>query len=195
MPRQKEFDQAEALARAMDTFWRQGYEAASIADLEGQMRIGRGSMYLAFGDKHSLFVAALDAYCDKVVEGLSKAIHGAASTKEGLAVFLAMRLEEVSLQPESKGCFLSNAIAELAPRDERVTEIATRTLSRLEETIYTSLLRDRKAGRLPKGKRPRALARYLVSSIQGLTVMSRVGMGVATLRDIVGVLLDTLAVD
>ena len=52
----------EALMKAMNLFWRQGYAATSIADLVACMGIGRGSLYNEFGDKHGLFVRALRLY-------------------------------------------------------------------------------------------------------------------------------------
>ena len=57
--RPKEFDQDEALGKAMDVFWTKGYEATSVQDLLDHMGINRGSMYDTFGDKHALFVEAV----------------------------------------------------------------------------------------------------------------------------------------
>ena len=62
MARQKEFHRGEVLHKAMEVFWTRGYEAASIQDLVKHMGINRQSMYDTFGDKHSLFLEALDHY-------------------------------------------------------------------------------------------------------------------------------------
>ncbi len=50
----------------MQAFWRKGYEATSIQDLVEQMGINRFSLYDTFGDKHRLYLAALDRYRQKV---------------------------------------------------------------------------------------------------------------------------------
>src|SRR5271170_6573535 len=60
--RPREFDTDAALEKAMRLFWAKGYEGTSVADLTGEMRISRPSLYAAFGDKQSLFRAALERY-------------------------------------------------------------------------------------------------------------------------------------
>src|SRR3546814_21123720 len=63
MARPKGFDTAAALERAMELFWQQGYAATSMEQLVAAMGISRQSLYDTYGDKHALFLAALDSYC------------------------------------------------------------------------------------------------------------------------------------
>ena len=49
----------------MDAFWAKGYEATSMADLCTCTGLHKGSLYQAFGDKHSLFMNALKHYSDR----------------------------------------------------------------------------------------------------------------------------------
>jgi AcrR family transcriptional regulator len=60
--RPREFDADKALDRAMRVFWRKGFLGASMTDLTRAMRIGRPSLYAAFGDKEQLFHRALERY-------------------------------------------------------------------------------------------------------------------------------------
>ena len=60
--RPREFDPAQALAAALQVFWRRGYEGASISDLTEAMGITRPSLYACFGNKEALFRQALDLY-------------------------------------------------------------------------------------------------------------------------------------
>ena len=59
MGRPREFDVDKALDRAMGVFWQKGYEGASLQDLLHAMEIARGSLYKAFEDKHSIYLAPL----------------------------------------------------------------------------------------------------------------------------------------
>jgi len=52
---EKQFDPEVALEKAMEVFWAQGYEAASLSQLLKCMEIGRKSLYDTFGNKRSLF--------------------------------------------------------------------------------------------------------------------------------------------
>ena len=62
--RPRSFDTSRALDRALDVFWRKGYEGASLSDLTKAMGINRPSLYAAFGDKENLFRRVLDHYAE-----------------------------------------------------------------------------------------------------------------------------------
>src|ERR1700692_1987824 len=62
MGRPRSFDVEKALDRALQVFWRKGYEAASLSDLTKAVGVNRPSLYAAFGDKETLFRKALDRY-------------------------------------------------------------------------------------------------------------------------------------
>src|SRR5580692_13025214 len=60
--RPRSFDMEAAVERAMGVFWSRGYHATALPDLLRATKLSRGSLYAAFGDKHSLFLRALDRY-------------------------------------------------------------------------------------------------------------------------------------
>ena len=62
MGRSKEFEESEALQKAMELFWQQGYEKTSMSDLVEHMGVHRGSLYDTFCDKHTLFLKTLDCF-------------------------------------------------------------------------------------------------------------------------------------
>ena len=64
MGRPRQFDMDKALDRALDVFWRHGFEGASISDLTEAMGISPPSLYAAFGNKETLFRSALDRYAE-----------------------------------------------------------------------------------------------------------------------------------
>ena len=62
MARPRGFDEDKVIKKAMTIFWKQGYEATSIRDLEEATGLSRISIYNTFGDKEGLFLRALDLY-------------------------------------------------------------------------------------------------------------------------------------
>ena len=60
--RPREFDREAALDAAMQVFWEKGFEAASINDLTTAMNVNPPSLYAAFGDKETLFLATIEHY-------------------------------------------------------------------------------------------------------------------------------------
>jgi TetR/AcrR family transcriptional repressor of nem operon len=62
MARTKDFDENEVLKKAVDIFWLKGYSATSMQDLVDGLGISRSSLYDTYGDKHTLFMKALESY-------------------------------------------------------------------------------------------------------------------------------------
>src|SRR6201991_2848414 len=58
--RPREFDIDAALDKAVTVFSERGFHATSIVDLTGAMELASGSVYKAFKDKQSVFIAAFD---------------------------------------------------------------------------------------------------------------------------------------
>ena len=62
MPWEKNFDLDKATDKAIQVFWKKGYEGTSMSDLIDAMGINKGSLYNAFGSKDELFNRALLRY-------------------------------------------------------------------------------------------------------------------------------------
>ena len=69
MARPREFDEAAALDRAMEVFWKQGYQNTSLDDLLEAMGIQRGSFYNTFGSKRETYLRAIDRYVEIMADG------------------------------------------------------------------------------------------------------------------------------
>lgn len=54
--RPRAFDADDALAKALEVFWRKGFEGTSLTDLTQAMGINKPSLYAAFGNKEQLFL-------------------------------------------------------------------------------------------------------------------------------------------
>src|SRR6516165_2758728 len=60
--RGREFNEVTALEAAIECFWQRGYEATSVRDLANKMGLSAPSLYNTYGNKHALFVQALERY-------------------------------------------------------------------------------------------------------------------------------------
>lgn len=60
--RPRAFDRDQALLRALEVFWKRGYEPASVTELCAAMGINPPSLYAAFGNKAKLFLEAVAHY-------------------------------------------------------------------------------------------------------------------------------------
>ena len=55
--------------KAMALFNEKGYTASSVQNLLDAMALNRGSLYVAFGDRRTLYLEALDLYEQLAVDG------------------------------------------------------------------------------------------------------------------------------
>jgi TetR/AcrR family transcriptional repressor of nem operon len=190
--RTKEFEPEKALTRAMDLFWRRGYEATSVHDLLEEMGIGRGSMYDTFGDKRALFLAALDRFEETRVSRADEILEGSASAVEGIRRLFETTIEGLVSYEPRRGCLMANTAVELAPHDEQVAGRISRYVRRTEDAFERALVRGRATGEIPADKDPKALARFLVSTLHGVRVLARAGVDRAVLDDSVRTALEVL---
>jgi TetR/AcrR family transcriptional repressor of nem operon len=170
MGRPREFDVDKALDRAMGVFWQKGYEGTSLQDLLHAMEIARGSLYKAFEDKHSIYLAALDRY-DRTEVEMGIAFLSDPGAGDGMAKIRTM-LEDVKADKTRRGCFMCNA-----------------AIDRLQDAIATALKQSRRGLRWSE-KRRNATAASLLNAYMGLRVLARSGYRAKALQDIVDKVLD-----
>jgi TetR/AcrR family transcriptional repressor of nem operon len=192
MPRPKTFDREEVLDRAIEVFWTRGYEGASIQHLVNNMGINRGSIYDTFGDKHQLFLAALDRYEVVFHTRLLQALDTAHSPRGAIQKVFDTVIHECACDEGQKGCFLTNSAVELSGHDHDTEARVQENFLRLEVAFEKALDAGIEKGEINERHHPRALARFLTSSLQGLRVMSKTRPNRLVLRDIVTVTLSSL---
>src|SRR5918999_3717922 len=106
MARHKEFDRDEVLQRAMEVFWSRGYEAASVGELVKRMGINRQSLYDTFGDKHTLYLAALDRYREVEGRKMFEVLERPGPVKRALRHLFEGVIDGSFCGGERRGCFV-----------------------------------------------------------------------------------------
>jgi TetR/AcrR family transcriptional regulator, transcriptional repressor for nem operon len=192
MPRPREFDRDQVLDRAMGAFWTKGYAATSVEELVAHMGIQRGSLYGAFGDKRTLFLAALERYQRVVARELFEALEAPGSGLEAIRRFFRLRIEGSLDRSRPHGCLVTNSAVELARRDRGAAAKVGDSIEKLEAAFLRALERARAAGELDSSRDLRALARFLTSSAQGLSVMAKAFPDRAVLEDVAAIVLAAL---
>lgn len=174
--RQREFDKESALRQAMEVFWLNGYNGTSLADLTGAMGINKPSLYAAFGNKESLFIAAIGQYAKDYGSP-----HRAELTAEGASLRSRVRgflrsVARMLTDPDlAGGCFIAASTSEMSgdglpPKAaDAVAEINATSI----EVFIEFFREEQRKGNLDEQASPEALADYLMVLQYGLGVMAR----------------------
>ncbi|MGV9714120.1 TetR/AcrR family transcriptional regulator [Gordonia sp. NPDC003424] len=88
MGRTQAYDTAEVVAAARNLFWRRGFDAVSVSDVERATSLSRSSVYHAFGSMRGLFDAAVQDYLVTVVRPQLGALRGPDVTPDALETYL-----------------------------------------------------------------------------------------------------------
>lgn len=180
--RPREFDMDKALERAMDLFWRQGYEGTSMADLTRELGITRPSLYAAFESKEALFLKALDLY-----EARAGYREAALSAPTASAYARALLEGAADLHGDKKnppGCLGVQGALACAPQSDKIRMELIRRRKIGERIIRDRLKRAKAEGDLPPEADPDDLARYLSIVIYGITVQAAGGATRKELRNV-----------
>jgi TetR/AcrR family transcriptional repressor of nem operon len=181
--RPKQFRREDVLERAMQHFWRRGYQATSLPELLRAMGISRQSLYDTFGSKRELYVRAIEHYR---ASQLAKPL--ALLAREGSPienVRAALRgFPKMAAGAGCRGCLVTNAIVEMGPRDPELARLLTDTLELIRRGFEGALRRAQARGELAPGKSPRQLSRALTNAVMGIAVTGRLGDRKGELRDV-----------
>ena len=183
MARPREFNPDTALDRAMNVFWAKGYEATSLDDLCEATGLSRSSLYAAFGDKRDLLLQSIDLYSDRGVARFLAALQ-TRPIRVGLRKILDDFIDQIVAGPGRKGCFIGNCAAELERADREALARVRRSLARNETVFREALTAAKRRGELAPSADPAALARFLVSALQGLRLVGKTTSDRAVLDDV-----------
>jgi TetR/AcrR family transcriptional repressor of nem operon len=181
MARPREFDPEDVLSAATALFWRNGYTATSLAQLDRAVGINRASLYNAFGDKRGLFLACLEHYGGREISAAVDLLSGPRAGDAKVRKLFNGPVKAVQTGKDRRGCLLCNSAVEVAPHDPQVEAAVMQHMNRLRDAIAEALVADT-AGESHKGAIRRA--DQLTASYMGLHVMAKAGAPVAQLKRI-----------
>lgn len=190
MGRQKEFDSAKALEKAMKLFWKKGYDNVSLKDLLSEMQILNGSFYNTFGSKKEVFFESLKFYRDTVVKERLTALKGQKTLKQGLEVYFSMLFEAFSDKQAPNGCLLLNMISSFEESNAKDVSKFIETEFNKLKVFFTDLVRQAQAsGEVRADKSAEVLALFIMTHIKGMMSLNSIGLSDLDMKEQIGVLI------
>ncbi len=177
--RPRSFDELEALGKAIQVFWAQGYDGVTIDDLVAGMGVGRPSLYAVFGDKRTLFLRVLRAYAERKGSLAAKALLSPPAVRDALASFLRYIVESATEKGSAPGCLLI-CVAPLV-NDAEVRQLLQQAEAGAVAMVERRFREGISAGEIPPDFPVAARATQAIDLVRGLTVRARTGTSRKTL--------------
>ncbi|MCY7297276.1 TetR/AcrR family transcriptional regulator [Alteromonas sp. a30] len=179
-----ETSRAVAIEKAMLLFWKNGYAATTMRDIQRCLDMRPGSVYSAFGGKDELYEKSLRLYSDMVLTNICGNFEVASSAIEGLIQSVNFIIFPNNYRP-SHICFLVKSVTELESASPYLTGIALNGLEfvrvELERQIEQVIKEDKNAQKQDKTE----LSILVQSQIIGLKTMLSLGCSEAQIGGMV----------
>jgi AcrR family transcriptional regulator len=161
------------LDSAAQLFWAKGFADTSLDDLSAAMRMGRPSIYNAFGDKEALFLRALERYRETVGSTPLRAMDGKDSINDALDSFFRQTVEYTTADRSHLGCLLGS----VAPVTDHpaVRRFLKKNLAAAEAQLADRLAAAVRSGQLPPDYDADHGARRAINAIVSLAARARLG--------------------
>lgn len=174
------------MQQATETFWKSGYSRTSLDEICAAAGINRPSLQAGFGDKHALYLKALEHYWQLSLAAMREAL---ADIEQCLEKAL-MRAYDAQLaiyfSPEGlpRGCFAIGTATTEAVDDSEIRSVLAAGLRALDADIETRLRVAHARGELAKDADPAALALLASATLHSIAIRARSGVARAELREI-----------
>lgn len=170
MARKKEYIEEEVIDKAMNLFWRNGYETTSMHMLEKEMGINKFSIYSSFGSKNGVFLESIKCYKKKLNQLISKLV----ASKNGIAGIKQYFYDFCEFTKETefgKGCLVTNTANEIGPEaDQQIKDVLSKFTEEVKQVFAATLKQD-------ESKTEETIvqqADYLIIAMFGLSSATRV---------------------
>ena len=168
----------------MLTFWKLGYEGTSIADLTAVMGITPQSLYAAFGSKSALYHEVLSHYQKTVGAFSARALDEEMAAVAGFERLLRESAAEFCKPRRPRGCMISTGVLTCAIENKDQVSYVAQLRKAAVEAFKNRIDHAIEAGEFKPGTDSTALARYLGTIIQGMSIQAQDG---ATKQDLLQV--------
>ncbi|MCC5453100.1 MULTISPECIES: TetR/AcrR family transcriptional regulator [Gammaproteobacteria] len=181
--RPRAFDTDTALEKALEVFWRRGYDGTSLADLTEAMGINKPSLYAAFGNKEQLFLKAIELYesrpCSFFLPALEKPT--AYQVAEHMLYGAANNMADKT-QPQ--GCFVVQGALSCSEAASAVKAALINRRLAGEQKLHERFAQAKIAGDLPAHVDAEVLSRFMGTVLQGMAIQANNGATAEQLQQI-----------
>lgn len=191
MSRNKSYSNEVVLERAMNAFWRYGYEATSVRRLEKEMGINQFSIYATFQSKKNLFIQAIRNYQEYVKKHRFRILLQEDAGIAELESFLFKAVSSNNPDEDSKGCLVVNTAGEVGNRDSDIVYEINRYYEFIRGMLKNIIRNAIKKEEIPSGTDIEKQANFFLGVMQSISVASKT-MDKNQIKDFISVSLEQI---
>jgi AcrR family transcriptional regulator len=171
MARPRGYSREAVLDKAMELFWRLGYEGAHLGALVEHTGLNRFSLYKEFGGKAGLYEATLERFVFFLLGQYREIL-----TAQPLGLENIERiLRSLQYGSEYYGCFMINTLTQRDTVPEGAYDKALAASAEIEALYFGNLVSAQSRGQIDKASNVSGLGKMLQTLDQGLHIQGLAG--------------------
>lgn len=171
MARPRGYVREEVLDKAMELFWRLGYEGAHLAALVEQTGLNRFSLYKEFGGKAGLFEATLERFLGYLIAEYRDVMTRQPMGLENIEV----NLKGLEYGSQYYGCFMLNTLTQKDTVPAGAYQKAVEAAGEIEALYQANLVSAAARGQIGGKVNVAGLGKMLQTLDQGLHIQGLAG--------------------
>jgi AcrR family transcriptional regulator len=181
MAKTAKFDRQEVIDKATNLYWKKGFHATSMRNLQDEIDMRPGSIYSAFGSKEGLFKEALRNYTDMGLDQIERLRREYDTPIEVLKAFVKAQVIDTQSDAPNGVCMLAKTMGELTPENQDLIDTTKQHLAEISKEFVALIKEAQASGVIDASKDAQELAIHVQIQITGLRTFAKLSSDKALL--------------
>ncbi len=174
MAKTAKFDRQEVIDKATNLYWKKGFHATSMRNLQDEIDMRPGSIYSAFGSKDGLFKESLRNYTDKGLAQLQGFAEQNNSPIDTLKAFVKSQVIDTQTDAPNGICMLSKTLCELTDENQELIDVTKNHLGEIASEMVILIEQAKANGEIDNAKYTQELVEHIQIQIAGLRTFAKI---------------------
>ena len=173
MAKTAKFDRQEVIDKATNLYWKKGFHATSMRNLQDEIDMRPGSIYSAFGSKDGLFKEALRNYTDMGLAQMQSFAEQNNSPIDTLKAFVKAQVIDTQTNAPNGMCMLSKTLGELTEENQELIDVTKNHLGEIADEMVALIEQAKADGEVSEDKDSQSLVQHIQIQIAGLRTFAK----------------------
>jgi TetR/AcrR family transcriptional repressor of nem operon len=184
MGRKLAFNREQALQKAMESFWHQGYRKTSMRELADKLELHLGSVYNSLGTKEAVFEESLRLYFETRVQPRLQAMSDHPHPLAAIEGYFSNVADECAKPAQTYGCFILNSLHEITKINDDITAFVHEILRKKEQAFTETIAAGQRAGHIDPTRDAQKLGRFMAATLLSMGALMKIGASADKIRDV-----------